>query len=324
MKLKNSIQLYVDEQRTNGIAFTKGDQILASFCRHVGNVVLDEIRPRQVLTFLEGPRTSALTWSRKYSLLRNFFLFWVAQRELRSLPLPAPRKPVTRTFVPHIYSREEIQLLLATARSSQSYKGCSIDAATLRTMLVFFYATGVLVGEGRRLLREDVDLKRKLVTIRDTQKQPSRQIPIGTDLAERLLAYRKSHHRRGRFKDPHFFLTVDGCAIKETNLQHTFQKLRRRAGVCRRDGISELPRLHDLRYTFAVHRLAAWHRHGADVNRMLPALSVYMGYTKLGGAARYLRSVPERFYSQLNRLSPRRAKKHWRDDPALMQFLANL
>ena len=40
------------------------------------------------------------------------------------------------------------------------------------------------------------------------------------------------------------------------------------------------PRLHDFRYTFAVHRLTAWHKHGADLNRMIPALSVYMGYVK--------------------------------------------
>jgi hypothetical protein len=35
--------------------------------------------------------------------------------------------------------------------------------------------------------------------------------------------------------------------------------------------------LHDLRATFAVHRLIAWYRDGADVQRLLPLLSTYLG-----------------------------------------------
>jgi hypothetical protein len=34
--------------------------------------------------------------------------------------------------------------------------------------------------------------------------------------------------------------------------------------------------------------------------------------------------TPERFRKELNKLSPIRGKKHWRDDPVLMSFLANL
>ncbi len=41
----------------------------------------------------------------------------------------------------------------------------------------------------------------------------------------------------------------------------------------RHDGARYQPRLHDLRHTFAVHRLTAWIKRGADLNRMIPALS---------------------------------------------------
>ena len=33
------------------------------------------------------------------------------------------------------------------------------------------------------------------------------------------------------------------------------------------------PRLHDLRHTFAVHRLEDWYRQGADLGAKLPVLS---------------------------------------------------
>ena len=38
------------------------------------------------------------------------------------------------------------------------------------------------------------------------------------------------------------------------------------------------PRVHDLRHTFAAHRLFQWYRDGKDVNARLPWLSTYMGH----------------------------------------------
>jgi hypothetical protein len=43
---------------------------------------------------------------------------------------------------------------------------CKIDACTLRTLLLFLYGTGALVGEARRLLREDVDFKWRTIVLR--------------------------------------------------------------------------------------------------------------------------------------------------------------
>ncbi len=98
----------------------------------------------------------------------------------------------------------------------------------------------------------------------------------------------------------------------------------KQAGVARDDGARYQPRMQDLRYTFAVHRLTAWFKHGADMGRMIPALSTYMGQHNLVTAERYLRRTPERFRAQLNKLSPRKGKKRWRDDAALMKFLDGL
>jgi len=57
---------------------------------------------------------------------------------------------------------------------------------------------------------------------------------------------------------------------------------------------------------------------------MLPALSVYMGQVGLASTERYLHMKPERFRKELNRLSPMKPKRHWRDDPALLEFLSTL
>ena len=48
-----------------------------------------------------------------------------------------------------------------------------------------------------------------------------------------------------------------------------------------------------MRHTFAVNRLNAWYRDGADVQRLLPVLSTYLGHIDLNGTQVYLTMTPE-------------------------------
>ena len=48
-----------------------------------------------------------------------------------------------------------------------------------------------------------------------------------------------------------------------------------------------------VRHSFAVHRLTAWYRQGADVQRMLPLLSTYLGHASVAGTQVYLTMTPE-------------------------------
>ena len=323
MKLHQSIEQYVEAKRAAGMSFTTGSSRLLSFCRQIGDVSLDTIRPDQIRNFLDGPRTSDLTWTAKYNLLRQFFLFWVARDLMCSLPMPPSRRPAKRPNITYIYSQEEIRRLLKSIRISQSNPSCRIDARTLRTFLLFLYGTGALVSEAVRLTRGDIDLKRRVVIIRNSRLEPTRTLPLGSDMHEILRSYCNSHHGKSP-GSRQFFLHKDGKRLAEDYLNCTFQRLRLRAGITRNDGVTQPPRMHDLRYTFAVHRLTSWHRHGADLNRMIPALSVYMGYMNLSASSRFLKLTPDRFRPQLDKLSPKRGKRRWRDNPALMEFLSKL
>ena len=74
---------------------------------------------------------------------------------------------------------------------------------------------------------------------------------------------------------------------------HSFRRLRRAAGICDTDRSRLAPTLHSLRHTFAVHCLTAWYRQGADVQRLLPVLSTYLGHAKLADTQVYLSMTPE-------------------------------
>jgi integrase/recombinase XerD len=53
------------------------------------------------------------------------------------------------------------------------------------------------------------------------------------------------------------------------------------------------PRLHDLRHTFAVHRVIAWYREGADMQSSLPLLATCLGHINLSGTQTYLTMTAE-------------------------------
>jgi site-specific recombinase XerD len=324
MKLQDGVRIFADGKRAGGAVYAKGFQCLSSFCRYVGNLELSTIRERHVASFLDSSHTSTVSWLKKYNVLRDFFIFWMARNAVDRLPMPPARPMVASTFVPYIYSRTQIRLLLASIRASQKLEACQIDAPTLRAFLLFLYGTGALLSEACGLLREDVNFKRGLIAIRSNRFNRSREIPIGPDLYRVLRRYRATNHQTGEMRAAQFFLNKEGNPLSQVTLVKTFQRLRRIAGVARHDGAIYQPRLHDFRHTFAVHRLSAWIKHGADLNRMIPALSAYIGQVGLGSTYRYLNLTPERFRTQLDKLSPRRSNRRWRDNPALMKFLAEL
>jgi len=180
-----------------------------------------------------------------------------------------------------------------------------------------------MMGEMIALRYEDVDLKNGFATIRARNYRRSRKLPLGEDLLEVMRKYDRFRSRRG-LESEHFFTTHKGSALARGTVIHTFKRLREAAGVARRDATPQQPRITDLRFTFAVHRITSWIRNGANLNRMLPALAVYMGQVGLGATEKYLLMTPEHFRKQLNMLSPKHGKKRWRDDKELMQFLSTL
>lgn len=323
MRVDQAIDRYVERKRSDGVTLVRCVQTLQSLERQVGHLALERVTARHIALFLQGPKTSPVTWEHKYHLLHRFFDFWVARGEIEILPLPIKRKSSPRNFIPHIYTHAEISTLLRTTRISQRNADCRIDAVTLRTLIVFLYGTGALVGETCRLCLKDVDLKKGSVTFREGGFNRSRSIPVAPELKSFLGRYLCKRLKQ-KTDDTHLFVNKSGDALNRNTLMTTFKRLRRRSAILPHDGSRLAPRMHDLRHTFAVHRITTWLRHGADLNRMLPALAVYMGQVGLGSTERYLSLTPERFRTQLDKLSPERGRRHWRDNSALMKFLAEL
>lgn len=323
MKLSEGIEQYIVRKRMTGLKYQTEETTFRAFLNCVGDVRLDEVTTQDVLMFLNGQPSVTFSWRRKHSLLMRFFEFWSFRDVIPALLMPTPRPAVRRTFVPFIYSREHIRSLLRATSRIKPRCRCSISAQTLRAAILLLYGTGATVGESLDLKLGDLDLKKGRLTINNNRYKRSRQIPLCKDLQDEMKRY-VAWRSRIQAQCDRLFIKNDGHAPVYVSLNGNLRKVCKIALLRRHDGSEDQPSMQDFRPTFAVHRITSWIRNGADLNRLLPALAVYMGHAGLSSTQKYLCMTPERFRRELNKLSPMHRKKHWRDDPALMSFLASI
>ncbi|HTU17491.1 MAG TPA: tyrosine-type recombinase/integrase [Gemmataceae bacterium] len=295
MSIDELVTHYIALRRTLGARFRSQEDWLRSFCRAVGpQTRIAHIETKVVAAFLagNGPVTSA--WFKKYQARKGFFGFAISRGHLSAAPLPTVLPKHPPSFVPYIYTQDELRRLLDAIPSSQHYN-VVIESDTLRAILLLLYGAGLRVGEALALSVADVDLPNALLTVRDTKFFKSRLVPIGQQLAGLLTEYARQRAGRhsGDNTESRFFLGRLGKPIPLRTIDSTFRRLREHACIGRSDGARYQPRLHDLRHSFAVHRLTEWYRQGADVQRLVHHLSVYLGHTSLAATQVYLTMTPE-------------------------------
>ncbi len=277
MTLGDAITRYVDYNQSVGMRFQVDAALLKAFHRHAGEVDLAAISADVVVAFLQPRDRVTSTWRMKHRALRRFYHQAIARGLVARSPVPTVVPRVRETFVPHIYSDEELRRLLMGIEANQADTRCTIAAPTFRAFLLLVYGAGLRLGEALALRREEVDLQTGMILIRETKFYQSRQLPIGPHLTRALAEYLAGA--------PAFFVDRRGDPLPPHTAWWNFAALRKRAGVS--------GRLHDLRHTFAVHRLLAWYREGADVQRLVPHLSTYLGHARMTSTQRYLTMTPE-------------------------------
>ncbi|MET4804792.1 tyrosine-type recombinase/integrase [Bradyrhizobium sp. LB11.1] len=297
MTLHEAIEQYIVWRRAHGAKFTTAANLLRQFLGYAdGDAACGAVTLAQVVAFLAGKGPLTRHRENKYYALAGFWRHAISRGHASCSPLPdnEPKSPVRTP--PYIYSRDELRRLLDPANVEISRRGAvQLDAATFRTLLLLLYGAGLRFSEGTGLTLADVDLAEDVLTIRATKFYKSRLIPIGPQLATVLASYMPLRRRRGLVQGETSFLLAnrDGTRLASSTVQEAFDALRRIAGVHGAAGGRQIPRLHDLRHSFAVHSLTAWYRQGADVQRLLPVLSSYLGHSDLEGTKVYLSMTPE-------------------------------
>ncbi len=237
----------------------------------------------------EHPRTQAA----RAGLTRQLARF-MADRGLPAYVPPPVRMEIARLdFTPHIFTREQIQALLACVDRLPASPRSPRRHLVMPELFRVLYGCGLRISEAVKLAVTDVDLGQGVLLLREAKFRKDRLVPVSPGLAERLRCYATAVDR-ARALDQPFFPNRDGGQYTKWGVYGIFRRLLRDAGISH-GGRGRGPRLHDLRHTFAVHRLEDWYRQGANLAAKLPVLSAYMGHQSLAGTQRYLRLTPALF-----------------------------
>jgi integrase/recombinase XerD len=301
MRVSHGVELFVERKQHCGYGYGGPGKVLRRFARFTGKKNLADIGDADVNAFLWNGSTANNTWRSYCSILGMFFRYWYARGQIKRVPTPENKPSTPKSFSPYVYTRAEIGALLNAIPVCQKDRLCEISDETLRAVILILYGTGMRIDEALSLRRMDIDLRRRMIRIRNVSVVNRREIPIGRDLTYALSRYLKSENRNRLIQKSQLFLTNKGSSLRYGALCASFSRLRKIAGIKRRLDLSQ-PGLRDLRHTFAIHSIALWSRDAVVLDRMLPILASYMGRIDMRGSEKYLPLAPDIYQAQLDRL----------------------
>ncbi len=202
-------------------------------------------------------------------------------------------------FHPYIFSEQEIKNLLSAA-SALSPSG-SLRPHTYRTLFGLLYTTGIRISEAFTLTLKDFQSELDLLYIAEGKFKKARWVPLHPSTSTMLNQYVKHRLRFGpRTPESPLFINLRTHRLCHCTVYQAFRQLLEKCGIPHNKHTG--PRIHDLRHTFAVHRLLAWYKDKKDVNACLPALATYMGHVDVCSTHVYLRPTVELLEQVNNRL----------------------
>ncbi|MFC1707288.1 tyrosine-type recombinase/integrase [Planctomycetota bacterium] len=249
----------------------------------------DLVREWLAKTPHERPQTQAS----RIGVTRRLARFMVDRGLPAYVPPPARMGITHLDFTPRIFTRAEIAALLAHLDRLPATPRSPRRHIVMPELFRILYGCGLRISEALKLTVADVDLDQGVLLVREGKFRKDRLVPVAPGVAERLRRYAGALERAWDLGQA-FFPKRDGSHYAKRAVYSVFRRVLWEAGMSH-GGRGRGPRLHDLRHTFAVHRLEEWYRQGADLGAKLPVLSAYMGHRSLVGTQRYLRLTPALF-----------------------------
>ena len=197
-----------------------------------------------------------------------------------------PRPHVPRR--PHLFAGSEIVRLLRAAADLRPASTSPLRREVFQLAVTLLYTAGLRRGELVRLTLRDFNPDEQTLTIRGSKFHKSRIVPLSRDAAARMHAYLPMRRRLPHAPDaPLLCCSRRGLRpYTGAGLAQGLRQLMRQAGIRTANG--ELPRVHDMRHSFAHEALLRWYRNGIEVQTKLPALAAYMGHVSIVSTQYYL------------------------------------
>jgi tyrosine recombinase XerC len=226
--------------------------------------------------------------ARKLASMRAFFKYLLRTGQISKDPTLNVVSPRRGDYLPEFLREEEIQRALENV-DTKSHAGIRD-----RTILEFFYGTGVRLSELVNLNVQDVHMDSGLVSVMGKGRK-ERVLPLGRNLMAIIKQYIPARRMMmGKEETNAFFLSQKGRRLSARGVQWIVRH--------RLEQVSEKTRLspHVLRHTFATHLM----EHGAD----LKAVQELLGHASLSTTQVYTHMTIDRLRQIYHQAHPRADK----------------
>ncbi len=303
--LENAIEDYIALRRSLGFKLDDMAADLTKFASFLEQKAAPYITTALALEWaMQSTDHLPSHWARRLGFVRVFARHWSATDPRTEIP-PAGLLPFRpQRARPYLYTEQEIQRLLAAAKSLSPASG--LRPWTYHCLFGLLAVSGLRISEAIKLERQDVDFYQGVLTIRQTKFNKNRLIPLHTSTRDVLSEY--AEHRDRLVPNPSsscFLLNDCGRCLERSAVRRTFYDLSRQIGL-RGPADHTGPRIHDFRHRFALNTLIQWYRAGEDIERRLPVLSTFLGHAHVADTYWYLSIHPE-----LMGLATERLEQRW-------------
>ncbi|MDA0232841.1 MAG: tyrosine-type recombinase/integrase [Chloroflexi bacterium] len=227
-------------------------------------------------------------------VVRNLCLYRRRTEPACFVPDQALFPPPHQYVQPYIFNEKEIAQLIDTTGTLLTTRAYPLRSPVFRLGIGLLYTTGLRRGELLRIRLGDYDPMAQTLLVRPSKFHKSRLLPLSLDMAQEIKRYfaaRRAH--RPETMTPEAPLFWNGSSVLRsytgTGLCRVFHALLQRTDIRKPDG--QLPRVHDVRHSFAMNVLLRWYRSGIDVHAKLPLLATYMGHVSVASTQYYLRFI---------------------------------
>lgn len=257
------------------------DRLIVEQGHHVATL------PRTVLEAwsAKSAHETSTTHAGRISVLHQLARFFQRHGVPVEMSPTPPRSLKHKDFRARIFSPDETTRLFAALDRIAPHVLAPHRGRVMPAVFRVLYGCGLRLGEALHMRVRDVDLVDGVLTIHQGKFRKDRLVPMSPSLVAHLLRYQAEMGERAA--DAVFFPAPHGGVYSLHAAYMTFRWMLQAAKISH-GGRGKGPRIHDFRHTFAVRRLEAWYREGAEMSAKLPVLATYLGHESLAGTQHYL------------------------------------
>jgi integrase/recombinase XerC len=240
---------------------------------------------RSWLASMKEKGDSARSINRRISSLKSFFRYLLRQKIIEVSPMTSIVSPKIKKRLPAFVEQKDLHVLFQHVEFPAGWEGI-----LHRTILVYFYGTGMRLSELIGLKDKQVDLSKYQVKILGKGNK-ERILPFGPGMKEQTLIYRENRKLYFETEADLFFVNVKGCPLSARYVQLTIKKYLSMTTTIDKKSP------HILRHSFATHLM----NNGAELN----AVKELLGHSSLAATQVYTHNTIEKLKDIYKKAHPK-------------------